>query len=160
MKTMKPMNQLTIFYDQKCGVCCQVKAWMQQQPAYVPLRFLAFDDPGALEILPELAKMAADNLKRASIVNATVRQADGSRGLAAEAPFDAIVLSGSVAEVPQALMDLLAVGGRLIAITGDEPMMRATLITRVSDTAFQTAQPWDTVAPRLLHFPQPSRFHF
>ena len=62
-----------------------------------------------LEILPELAKMAADNLKRAAIVNATVRQADGSRGLAAEAPFDAIVLSGSVAEVPQGLLGQLDV---------------------------------------------------
>jgi predicted DCC family thiol-disulfide oxidoreductase YuxK len=57
MNTMKPMNQLTIFYDQKCGVCCQVKAWMQHQPAYVPLRFLAFDDPAALEVLPELPSL-------------------------------------------------------------------------------------------------------
>ena len=86
--------------------------------------------------------------------------ADGFAACKTAAPFDAILVSGSVAEVPQALMDLLAVGGRLIAITGDEPMMRATLITRVSDTAFQTAQPWDTVAPRLVSFAEHSHFSF
>ena len=118
----------------------------------------------SLEIDPALASKARTHLMQAGVKNVDVRQADAAAdGFAAcktAAPFDAILVSGSVAEVPQALMDLLAVGGRLIAITGDEPMMRATLITRVSDTAFQTAQPWDTVAPRLLHFPQPSRFHF
>jgi len=90
----------------------------------------------------------------------TVRQADGSRGLPAEAPFDVIVLSGSVAEVPPTLLSLLAPGGRLAAIVGHEPVMRATIITRTGDAAFQTAQPWDTVAPRLQNFPAPSRFRF
>jgi predicted DCC family thiol-disulfide oxidoreductase YuxK len=51
---MEPMTLLTIFYDRKCGVCCQVKAWMQNQPAYVPLRFIPFDEPQALAVLPEL----------------------------------------------------------------------------------------------------------
>ncbi|WP_342128954.1 protein-L-isoaspartate O-methyltransferase family protein [Hydrogenophaga sp. OTU3427] len=118
----------------------------------------------SLEIEPALASRARTRLMQAGVKNVDVRQADAAAdGFAAcktAAPFDAILLSGSVAEVPQALMNLLAVGGRLIAITGDEPMMRATLVTRVSDAAFQTTQPWDTVAPRLLNFPQPSRFHF
>ena len=59
-----------------------------------------------------------------------------------------------------ALLQQLSVGGRLVAIVGDEPMMRATLITRAGEAAFHTTQPWDTVAPRLLNFPQASRFHF
>ena len=113
-----------------------------------------------LEILPELAKMAADNLKRAAIVNATVRQADGSRGLAAEAPFDAIVLSGSVAEVPQGLLGQLKVGGRLIAIVGQQPMMRATLVTRSGEHAFASVELFDTVAQRLQGFEEPARFTF
>ena len=71
----------------------------------------------------------------------------------AEAPFDVIVLSGSVAEVPPALLAQLKVGGRLAAIVGYEPVMRATFITRTGETTFTTAQPWDTVAPRLAHFP-------
>jgi protein-L-isoaspartate(D-aspartate) O-methyltransferase len=71
-----------------------------------------------------------------------------------------IVLSGSVAEVPSALLSLLAPGGRLMAVVGQEPMMRATLITRTGDATYATAQPWDSVAPRLRHFPEPSRFRF
>lgn len=118
----------------------------------------------SLEIDDGLARMARENLQRAGIVNASVHLADAcAQGFAAcrsEAPWDVIVLSGSVAEVPSALLSLLAPGGRLMAIVGQEPMMRATLITRTGDATYATAQPWDSVAPRLRHFPEPSRFRF
>jgi protein-L-isoaspartate(D-aspartate) O-methyltransferase len=114
----------------------------------------------SLELQPDLARMARENLQKAGIRNVEVREGDGSRGLAAEGPFDAIVLSGSVHEVPQALLAQLKVGGRLAAIVGDEPVMRATFITRTGEASFETQQPWDTVAPRLANFPEPSRFHF
>jgi protein-L-isoaspartate(D-aspartate) O-methyltransferase len=52
------------------------------------------------------------------------------------------------------------VGGRLAAITGSEPVMRATFITRTGDATYETTQPWDTLAPRLANFPEPSRFRF
>ena len=114
----------------------------------------------SLEIAPELARLARENLQRAGIRNVEVREGDGAKGLAAEGPFDVIVLSGSVAEVPQALLAQLKVGGRLAAIVGNEPVMRATFVTRTGEAAFATTQPWDTAAPRLQHFPEPSRFHF
>lgn len=114
----------------------------------------------SLEIEPRLVRMARDNLQRAGIRNAEVREADGAKGLAAEGPFDVIVLSGSVAEVPHALLAQLKVGGRLGAIVGQEPVMRATFIRRTGDATWQTEQPWDTAAPRLAHFPEPSRFNF
>ncbi len=112
------------------------------------------------EIDATLAAQATANLQKAGIHNVTVRHADGSQGAAAEGPFDVILLSGSVAEVPQGLLEQLAVGGRLAAIVGEEPMMRATLITRSGPNSFVTAQPWDANAPRLLGFAQPSAFHF
>ncbi len=120
----------------------------------------------SLEIEPSLVETARRNLQKAGIYNAEVRLGDGAAKLAAsdngtlQGPFDVIVLSGSVAEVPASLLDLLKVGGRLSAIVGDEPMMRATLITRVSQDAWRTTQAWDTVAPRLLNFPEPSKFTF
>ncbi len=113
-----------------------------------------------LELDPELARIARSNLQKAGISNAEVREADGSKGLPAEGPFDVIMLSGSVAEVPQNLLAQLKVGGRLAAIVGNEPIMRATFITRTGEASYTTAQPWDTGAPRLLNFPEPSRFHF
>jgi protein-L-isoaspartate(D-aspartate) O-methyltransferase len=113
-----------------------------------------------MEIHPELARMARENLQRAGIRNVEVREGDGAKGVAAEGPFDIIMLSGSVFEVPQVLLSQLKVGGRLAAITGDEPVMRATFITRTGDASYETTQPWDTLAPRLAHFPEPSRFTF
>ncbi len=63
------------------------------------------------------------------VVNVTRARvsADGARGLPGEAPFDVIVLSGSVAEVPPALLAQLKLGGRLVAIVGELPVMRALL---------------------------------
>ena len=113
-----------------------------------------------LEIEPQLAKTARANLQRAGVSNVEVREADGAKGLPSEAPFDVILLSGSVAEVPHALLEQLKVGGRLAALVGAEPVMRATFVTRTGQASFSTAQPWDTVAPRLAGFPEPSRFQF
>jgi protein-L-isoaspartate(D-aspartate) O-methyltransferase len=113
-----------------------------------------------MEIDPALARMARENLMRAGVSNVQVREGDGSQGLPGDAPFDVIVLSGSVAQVPQVLLSQLKVGGRLAAIVGDDPVMRAAVITRTGDTDYTTTQHWDTVAARLQNFPQPSGFSF
>ncbi|BCO26738.1 protein-L-isoaspartate O-methyltransferase [Rhodoferax lithotrophicus] len=114
----------------------------------------------SLEINPELAEMAQSNLQRAGIHNVEIRQADGSKGTLADAPFDVIVLGGSVAEVPKTLLDMLKVGGRLVGIVGEEPIMHAQTITRTSETNFTVIDKWDDNAPRLVNFPQPSAFKF
>ena len=113
----------------------------------------------SLEIHPELAEMARENLRDAGIQNADVRQADGARDAIPDGPFDVILLSGSVAEVPAALLAQLRDGGRLGAIVGNDPVMRFTLTRRAGDR-FETTSPWDTIAPRLQHFPEPSGFTF
>ena len=112
----------------------------------------------SLEINADLAALARTNLRNAGIQNVEVRQADGAKMSAADGSFDVIVLSGSVIEVPHSLLGLLKVGGRLGAIVGDEPIMHATVVTRTGDSTFSTVTGWDTLAPRLLNFPEPSRF--
>ncbi len=113
-----------------------------------------------LEIDAELASQARANLQKAGASNVEVRQADGAQGAPVEGPFDVIVLSGSVAEVPHKLLEQLKTGGRLMAIVGDAPVRRATLITRTSSVEYLTSQGWDTLAPRLLNFPEHPRFSF
>ena len=125
-----------------------------------------------LEIDPGLARFAAENLQRAWIMNATVLEADASQAPPVDGPFDVIVLSGSVAEVPRALLGQLKPGGRLTAIVGQLPVMRAVLITRgpspppsaagarSSEGGFATVELFDAVAPRLIGFGEPSRFIF
>ncbi|HMZ87034.1 MAG TPA: protein-L-isoaspartate O-methyltransferase [Giesbergeria sp.] len=112
-----------------------------------------------LELDPQLAQMARNNLERAGITNASVRQADGAVDSLPEGPFDAIVLSGSVAEVPARLLAQLSDRGRLLAITGQEPVMRVTLVRRKGDR-FEVSYPWDVNAARLQHFEEPSTFQF
>jgi len=112
-----------------------------------------------LEVDPELARLAADNLKKAWISNVTVLNADASRVVPEGGPFDAVVLSGSVAQLPRMLLAQLKDGGRLVAIVGQLPIMRAVLVTRSGD-GFATVELFDTVAPRLKGFGEPSRFVF
>lgn len=118
----------------------------------------------SMEIDAAIADTARKNLQGAAITNAEVRVADaaanGFAACAADGPWDAILVAGSVAEVPAALLALLAPGGRLITIVGQEPMMRATLVTHAGNGQFATTQPWDTMAPRLRNFAEPSRFSF
>lgn len=114
----------------------------------------------SLEINPELAAKARSNLQRAGIHNAEVREFDGSKGTPAEAPFDVILLGGSVAEVPPSLLAQLKISGRLLAIVSQEPVQRATVIVRRSETEFETRTPWDGSAPALQNFPVPSPFRF
>ncbi len=116
-----------------------------------------------LECHPALVQTARDNLRRHGAMGVQVLQVsaeEGALGLPAEAPFDAIVLSGSVAEVPHALLEQLKVGGRLVAVVGELPIMRARLFTRVGPAAWSDVDLFDTVAPRLQGFGEPSRFQF
>jgi protein-L-isoaspartate(D-aspartate) O-methyltransferase len=116
-----------------------------------------------LECVPALAAMARTHLRQAGLPDVNVLDvtaAEGAQGLPGEAPFDVIVLSGSVASVPQSLLQQLKVGGRLAAIVGYEPIMRACLVTRVAEAAWSEVELFDTVAPRLLGFTEPTRFVF
>ncbi len=122
----------------------------------------------SLEIDAELAVFASANLRRAGSSNVTVRHADGAKGCPADGPFDVIVLSGSVPQVPAGLFDQLKPGGRLVAIVGQLPIMRAMLYSRTAlrntggptDGAIGSVELFDAVAPRLAGFDEPSRFHF
>jgi protein-L-isoaspartate(D-aspartate) O-methyltransferase len=113
-----------------------------------------------LEIDPKLAAFASANLKRAGVTNVTVTTADGAAQVPSDGPFDVIVLSGSIAEVPETLLAQLKPGGRLAAIVGEEPVMRAVLIRRNADRGIAREVLFDTVAQRLRGFKEPTRFHF
>jgi protein-L-isoaspartate(D-aspartate) O-methyltransferase len=71
-----------------------------------------------MEIVPELAKSAQGLLSDLGYRNVTVRQGDGYKGWPEQAPFDGIMVTAAPPEVPQALIDQLANGGRLVAPVG------------------------------------------
>ena len=71
-----------------------------------------------IEIFPELAATARSNLARSGTGNVEVVVGDGSEGLSAHAPYDAIVLAAATPRISAALVDQLAEGGRLVAPLG------------------------------------------
>ncbi len=64
----------------------------------------------------DLVAQATETLAGLDITNVAVVEAEMAEGLADQGPYDVILLEGSVSEVPQALQDQLAEGGRLVAV--------------------------------------------
>jgi protein-L-isoaspartate(D-aspartate) O-methyltransferase len=87
-------------------------------------------DAVSVERLPELARAAQDNLRRHGATNAEVVVADGSAGMEARAPFDAIVVSAAFTSVPAPLVAQLVSGGRLVQPIGPGGRDEVTLFER------------------------------
>lgn len=111
------------------------------------------------EIHPGLAALARANLERGGVRNVQVEAGNGAQP-AGEARFEVIVLSGSVSFVPEAMLQRLTVGGRLVAIVGDDPAMQAQVITRTQEQSFSAENLFETSARRLTGFPAKPKFSF
>jgi protein-L-isoaspartate(D-aspartate) O-methyltransferase len=72
-----------------------------------------------VEIVPALAACARETLTRLGFDNIRFRVGDGHAGWPEAAPFDAIVVTAAPAQVPEALLEQLADGGRLVIPVGD-----------------------------------------
>lgn len=114
----------------------------------------------SVERIEEFSHAAARRLAGHDVVNVTLEIGDAANGWAHQAPYDAILLTGSVPLLPEAFRTQLALHGRLLAVIGEEPVMTATLITRVSDTAFSSAGLFETCIAPLRNVKQPERFVF
>jgi protein-L-isoaspartate(D-aspartate) O-methyltransferase len=112
----------------------------------------------SLEQHADMVSSAQQHLAQAGIRNAQVQHSNGVPQLSEK--FDAIVLGGSVAEVPQALFSMLQPGGRLLAVVGDDPMMHATRFTVLPDGSMHSQILWDVVTPRLHGFAETPAFQF
>ncbi|MEN8181882.1 MAG: protein-L-isoaspartate(D-aspartate) O-methyltransferase [Myxococcota bacterium] len=91
----------------------------------------------SIEIVPSLAREAAERLSRLGYDRVHVRQGDGYAGWPEEAPFDAIVVTAAPDHVPKPLMDQLALGGRLVLPVGPLSAQELVLVTRDEDGTHQ-----------------------
>ena len=113
-----------------------------------------------VEIRPELKAMAEANLAKAGISNVTVELGNGAQGWANGAPFDVIVISGALEVLPEAFLKQVKVGGRIAAIIGQAPVMSCNIITRVSETAYDTVKVFETNVKSLASATAVSHFTF
>ena len=114
----------------------------------------------SIEIEPRLKSFGESNLRRAGVHNVHVQLADGIREPVGDAPYDVIVVTGSLPLIPPELKDQLKVGGRLAAIVGEEPAMVAKIITRVTEDGYDTVNLFETHVQPLRNAPRPSSFKF
>lgn len=86
-----------------------------------------------IELVPELAREAADRLAALGFDNVAVHCGDGSLGLPEFAPYDAIVVAAAALTIPRQLVEQLRVGGRLVIPVGPNRMQTLTVVTRTQD---------------------------
>ncbi|MBA5689686.1 protein-L-isoaspartate O-methyltransferase family protein [Rugamonas apoptosis] len=113
-----------------------------------------------VEILSELKALAEKNLADNGVTNATVELGDGANGWSQGAPYDVIVVSGALPTLPEAFLQQLKVGGRLVAIIGEAPLMKAQLITRTGEAGYDTRTLFETNVKPLSQVSAPSHFTF
>lgn len=117
-----------------------------------------------VEINPELKALAQKNLADYGVSNVDVLEGDGAQGYAGanqpNAPYDVIVVSGSLPIVPDGLLAQIKVGGRMFVIVGNAPAMTAQIITRISDISYDTVNLFETSLKPLRNALVPSQFKF
>ena len=73
----------------------------------------------SIEIIPELARSAADRLERLGVSNVLVREGDGYLGWPEQSPFDGILVTAAAEDIPEPLVQQLSPGARMVIPVGD-----------------------------------------
>ena len=114
----------------------------------------------SVELHQDFSSAAAGKLAAHGIVNVTLEVGDAAQGWSRYAPYDAILLTGSVPVLPPRFRAQLRPGGRLLAVVGDPPVMTARLTTCVTEGAWTDTGLFETCIAPLRNVPQPERFVF
>ena len=113
----------------------------------------------ALESDAALAALATQTLAELEIDTVAVIEAPLDKGFAEQAPYDVIFLDGAVGEIPEAMCDQLADGGRLVCVVGGRGMGKATVVTNHGGV-FSRRQVFDAATPPLPRFVAEAAFVF
>jgi len=94
----------------------------------------------SVERIALLATNARRILDRLNLYNVAIRVGDGSYGWKEEAPFDAIITTAAVPEIPRYLLSQLAVGGRMVVPSGDRDVQTLYKLTRSKENPEEIIQ--------------------
>jgi len=113
----------------------------------------------ALESDQGLCELATINLEQLSVDNVVVVSGDLTQGFASEAPYDVVFINGAAAEVPAALVEQLADGGRLVSVIESDIVGRGVLVTS-QDGQIDSVDLFDAQVPFLIGFERRVGFKF
>ncbi len=113
-----------------------------------------------VESREQFVELAKHNLAANQCNNVAVIHGDAGQGWHSDIEYHTIFVSGSVIELPENYRELLCVGGRLVAIVGESPIMNAVLVRRVAVNRWETEYLFETLLPPLDNIKQPDRFEF
>ncbi len=111
-----------------------------------------------VEIDPALKALAEQNLSNYGVSNVTVELGNGAQGWQGE--YDVIVISGALLFLPDAFLKQIKVGGRIVAIIGEAPVMSLQVITRTSEQVYDTVKVFELLAQPLQAATTTSHFTF
>jgi protein-L-isoaspartate(D-aspartate) O-methyltransferase len=114
----------------------------------------------SIEIGAAFVETANNLLDAHGIGNVELNEGDGIDGWKAREPFEAIVLTGSVATARPLIERQLTIGGRLFMVVGTSPVMEACLVTRVGEGEFSTEPLFETELKPLIGGEAKPRFQF
>ncbi len=104
-----------------------------------------------IEIDEQNKQLATNNLTYAGVNNVSIINANGIHGLATKAPFDRIFVGGGLLGIPDELKAQLRVGGRLVGLVGNSPLLHAILITRDGENKYTEKKLFETNTDYLIN---------
>ncbi len=113
----------------------------------------------SVDIVPDFTEAVRQKLKTHGLTNVVLHAGDASRGWG-EHRYNAIAVTGSVAEVAEVWRQSLSLNGRLFVVVGQPPVMEALLITRVGEREWVRESLFDTELPPLRNAAPSKAFVF
>ena len=113
----------------------------------------------SIEIIDEFSAAAQQRLRTLAIENVKLIVDDANNCWQQSAPFDVICITAGLALYPENYKQGLKVGGRLFAIIGTAPTMRAMVITRIAEETWSETTLFETVVPKMINAPLPEAFN-
>lgn len=114
----------------------------------------------SVEVVPEFSAEAAAKLAAHDVTNVTLEAGDGARGWSPYAPYDVIIITGSLPVLPSEFLQQLRPGGRLLAFVGSAPAMTARRVRLLEPGVSDSVDLFETQVRALRNAPKLETFVF
>lgn len=114
----------------------------------------------SIEILESLAEQAHATLDAQGVAAVDLKVGDALDAGFSDGQFDVVVVTASIASVPDPIVRWLRPGGRLFIVRGQAPAMEALIVTRTQSGRLSEASLFETDLPRLIGGEDPPAFKF